>query len=158
MKRFHVDRHVDDLARNIAFSSRLFGAESCRVEADCAKWLLEDPRIDFAISTRDRARAGLDHLGLQVEDAAEQCALKVQAEAADMGVLDEGEATCRHARGEKHWTTDPQGVAWAHFRPLGDVPLFDEGMQPEASATCCAPESAVAASCCGPASSKLSCR
>jgi len=168
MKRFHVHMHVDDLSKNIAFYSQLFGAEPNRVEGDYAKWMLEDPRINFAISTRGNAKAGLDHLGIQVEDVAELSALKAQAEAADMAVLDEGETTCCYARSEKHWITDPQGVAWEHFHTLGDIPLFNEGKQPEAGATCCAPakpaasacctpKSVVAASRCGPASSKSSC-
>ena len=93
MKRFHVHLHVNDLAANIAFYSRLFGAAPTRVEADYAKWMLEDPRVNFAISTRG-AQAGLDHLGFQVDDAAELAALKERATAADMALLDEGATTC----------------------------------------------------------------
>ena len=83
MKRFHVHLHVNDLAANIAFYSRLFGAAPTRVEADYAKWMLEDPRVNFAISTRG-ARAGIDHLGIQTDDPAELAALKARAEAADL--------------------------------------------------------------------------
>ncbi|MBV8248371.1 MAG: VOC family protein [Comamonas sp.] len=152
MKRFHVHMHVDDLAKNIAFYSKLFGVEPTRIESDYAKWMLEDPRINFAISTRGNAQAGLDHLGFQVDDAAELAALKAQAEAADMAMLDEGETTCCYARSEKHWITDPQGVAWEHFHSLGDIPVFNESAAPTATA-CCAPTTATpaaASSCCGP--------
>ena len=111
MKRFHVHLHVNDLAANIAFYSRLFNAAPTRVEADYAKWMLEDPRVNFAISTRG-AQAALDHLGSQVDDAAELAALKERATAADMALLDEGATTCCYARSEKLWISDPQGVAW----------------------------------------------
>ncbi len=152
MKRFHVHMHVDDLSKNIAFYSQLFGAEPTRIESDYAKWMLEDPRINFAISTRGHAKAGLDHLGFQVDDAAELAALKARAEAADMAMLDEGETTCCYARSEKHWITDPQGVAWEHFHSLGNIPVFNESAAP-VTAACCAPvavAAAAASSCCGP--------
>lgn len=155
MKRFHVHMHVDDLAQNIAFYSKLFGAEPTRQESDYAKWMLEDPRINFAISTRGSAKPGLDHLGFQVDDATELAALKAQAEAADMAMLDEGETTCCYARSEKHWITDPQGVAWEHFHSLGDIPVFNESAIPTGAA-CCAPSTsapAVKSGCCGPRTS-----
>lgn len=141
MKRFHVHLHVDDLSKSIAFYSKLFAAEPTRVEGDYAKWMLDDPRINFAISTRGSA-AGLDHLGFQVDDAAELAELKARAEAADMALLDEGETTCCYARSDKHWITDPQGIAWEHFHSLGNIPVFSEGKQEEAateSSACCAP-------------------
>jgi catechol 2,3-dioxygenase-like lactoylglutathione lyase family enzyme len=93
MKRFHVHLHVDDLAKSIAFYSHLFAAAPARVESDYAKWMLDDPRLNFAISTRG-AKAGIDHLGFQTDDADELAALKERAEAADMALLDEGETTC----------------------------------------------------------------
>ncbi|MGY2488198.1 ArsI/CadI family heavy metal resistance metalloenzyme [Cupriavidus sp. CP313] len=141
MKRFHVHVHVEDLDKSIAFYSKLFAAEPTRVESDYAKWMLEDPRINFAISTRGQD-SGVDHLGFQTDDAAELAELKARAEAADMALLDQGETTCCYARSEKHWVTDPQGIAWEHFHTLGDVPVFGEG-KAEAAATegsaCCAP-------------------
>src|SRR5680860_1780496 len=88
MKRFHVHVHVDDLAKSIGFYSKLFAAEPARVEADYAKWMLEDPRVNFAISTRGN-KPGLDHLGFQVDDADELTELKGRAESADMTLLDE---------------------------------------------------------------------
>jgi len=143
MKRFHVHLHVDDLGRSVGFYSRLFAAEPTRVEADYAKWMLEDPPVNFAISTRGN-QAGIDHLGIQTDDPAELAAMKARAEAADLALLDEGETTCCYARSEKHWVTDPQGIAWEHFHTLGNIPVFNEAAaQPaapaSAQAACCTP-------------------
>jgi catechol 2,3-dioxygenase-like lactoylglutathione lyase family enzyme len=139
MKRFHVHLHVDDLAQSIAFYSKLFATEPTRREADYAKWMLDDPAVNFAISTRG-AQPGIDHLGIQTDDPAELAAMKARAEAADFALKDEGETTCCYARSEKHWVTDPQGIAWEHFHTLADIPVFNEAAsaQPSASA-CCAP-------------------
>ena len=156
MKRFHVHLHVDDLAKSIGFYSKLFAAEPARVEGDYAKWMLEDPRINFAISTRG-AKAGVDHLGFQTDDAEELAAMKAQAESADMALLDEGETTCCYARSEKHWVTDPQGIAWEHFHTLGDIPVFSEAQKTDSASACCTPASAdvgaaaAPAACCAPA-------
>ena len=141
MKRFHVHAHVTDLQASIAFYSKLFAAEPTRVESDYAKWMLEDPRINFAISTRGDAAAGVDHLGFQTDDAAELVELKSRATAADMALLDQGETNCCYARSEKHWVTDPQGIAWEHFHTLDNIPVFGEGTRKaEAQASaCCAP-------------------
>jgi hypothetical protein len=137
MKRFHVHVHVEDLGKSIGFYSKLFAAEPTRVEHDYAKWMLEDPRVNFAISTRG-SKAGIDHLGFQTDDAEELAALKARAEAADMTLLDEGQTSCCYARSEKHWVTDPQGIAWEHFHTLGDIPVFSEGQKAAASSACCA--------------------
>jgi len=125
MKRFHVHVHVGDLAKSVAFYSKLFAAEPARVEADYAKWMLDDPRINFAISTFG-SQTGVDHLGIQADDAAELAELKSRAQAADMALLDEGEVTCCYARSDKYWVTDPQGVAWEHFQTLANVPVFSD--------------------------------
>ena len=165
MKRFHAHVHVDDLAQSIAFYSKLFAAAPTRVEADYAKWMLEDPRVNFAISTRG-AKPGLDHFGLQTDDAAELAELKARAEAADMALLDEGNTTCCYARSEKHWVTDPQGIAWEHFHTLGDIPVFNEAAPSSAPGACCTPSAAAPApaapraACCAPATAtttKTSC-
>ncbi|HEY0295668.1 MAG TPA: ArsI/CadI family heavy metal resistance metalloenzyme [Bordetella sp.] len=148
MKRFHVHLHVDDLNRNIAFYSGLFAAQPARVEADYAKWMLDDPPVNFAISARGRA-PGLDHFGIQVEDDAELAVLKTQARAAAAPILDEGETTCCYARSDKHWVTDPQGIAWEHFHTLENMPRFNEAAAPAAAAACCAPAAnAARKSCC----------
>jgi hypothetical protein len=142
MKRFHVHLHVDDLAHSIGFYSRLFAAEPARLESDYAKWMLADPPVNFAISTRG-TRPGIDHLGIQTDDAAELAALKARAEAAEMALLDEGTTTCCYARSEKHWITDPQGIAWEHFHTLGNIPVFNEApAQPTTPSACCAPGAA----------------
>jgi catechol 2,3-dioxygenase-like lactoylglutathione lyase family enzyme len=139
MKRFHVHLHVDDLTESIGFYSKLFAAQPVRTERDYAKWMLEDPPLNFAISTRG-TQPGIDHLGIQTDDATELAVLKARAEAADLALLDEGETTCCYARSEKHWVTDPQGIAWEHFRTLGNIPMFNEApVQPAAESACCAP-------------------
>ena len=140
MKRFHVHLHVDDLAQSIGFYSKLFAAEPARREADYAKWMLADPPVNFAISTRG-AKPGIDHLGIQTDDPAELVAMKANAESADLALLDEGATTCCYARSEKHWVTDPQGIAWEHFHTLADIPVFNEAAATEAAApaACCTP-------------------
>jgi lactoylglutathione lyase len=125
MKRFHVHVHVADLERSVAFYSRLFAAAPTRHEADYAKWMLDDPRINFAISMRGGA-TGVDQLGFQAEDAQELGELKQRAQDADATVLDEGETTCCYAHSAKHWVTDPQGIAWEHFHTMNDIAVFSE--------------------------------
>ena len=139
MKRFHVHLHVENLAQSIGFYSKLFAAEPARSESDYAKWMLQDPPVNFAISTRS-AHVGIDHLGIQTDDADELAALKARAQAADMALLDEGETSCCYARSEKHWVADPQGIAWEHFHTLGNIPVFHERTPDEQATTsaCCA--------------------
>lgn len=153
MKRFHVHLHVQDLAQSMAFYNRLFAAMPTRVEADYAKWMLEDPPVNFAISTRGDA-PGIDHLGIQTDSEQELLELKQRAQTADMALLDEGQTTCCYARSEKHWVTDPQGIAWEHFHTLGNIPVFREKRDEPVAAACCAPGGAVAedaSACCAPA-------
>ena len=138
MKRFHVHVNVEDLDKSIGFYSKLFAAPPARVESDYAKWMLDDPRINFAISTRG-AKPGIDHLGFQTDDAEELAVMKARAQAADMALLDEGETTCCYARSEKHWVTDPQGIAWEHFHTLGNIPVFSEVQKAAPAAACCTP-------------------
>jgi hypothetical protein len=135
MKRFHVHAHVEDLQASIAFYSKLFAAAPTRIESDYAKWMLDDPRINFAISTR--GAPGVDHLGIQTDSEDELAELKQRARAADMALMDEGEVTCCYARSDKYWLTDPQGIAWEQFHTLGDVPVFSE-TKGEPTAGCCA--------------------
>ncbi|MES2716290.1 MAG: ArsI/CadI family heavy metal resistance metalloenzyme [Pseudomonadota bacterium] len=140
MKRFHVHLHVDDLAQSIGFYAKLFAAEPARQEADYAKWMLTDPPVNFAISTRG-GQPGIAHLGIQTDNAEELALLKARAEAADMALLDEGSTTCCYARSEKHWVTDPQGIAWEHFHTLGNIPVFHEAAPASAAeaGACCTP-------------------
>ena len=156
MKRFHVHLHVADLNKSVDFYSKLFAAEPARLEGDYAKWMLEDPPVNFAISTRG-SRAGIDHLGIQTDNPDELAAMKARAEAANMTLLDEGETTCCYARSEKHWVTDPQGIAWEHFHTLANIPVFNEAAvpTPTGSASCdpieaAVPTSAAPAACCAP--------
>jgi len=140
MKRFHVHAHVDDLKASVAFYSKLFAAEPTRLEGDYAKWMIDDPRINFAISTRG-GTPGVDHLGFQTDSDEELAELKERARAADMAVLDEGETTCCYARSDKHWVTDPQGIAWEHFHTWSSIPTFSQtatGDGTPAPSGCCA--------------------
>ncbi len=137
MKRFHVHVHVEDLQSSITFYSKLFAAEPSRVEGDYAKWMLEDPRINFAISMRG-GEPGVDHLGIQADGDEELAELKARAQAADLALHDDGETSCCYARSEKHWLTDPQGIAWEQFRTLGDVPVFGQPEPAPAGSACCA--------------------
>ena len=135
MKRFHVDVHVNDLPTSIAFYSKMFAAEPARIEVGYAKWMLDDPRINFAISTHSGA-VGVDHLGIQTDNDEELAELKARAKAAHLSLLDEGRTTCCYARSEKHWVTDPQGIAWEHFHTLGDINVFTE-KNVESASPCC---------------------
>jgi catechol 2,3-dioxygenase-like lactoylglutathione lyase family enzyme len=125
MKRFHIHVSVNDLAQSIRFYSTLFGAEPSRVEADYAKWMLEDPRVNFAISKRGQP-IGVNHLGFQVDAADELSALHAQLEAADARLIQENEQACCYARSDKYWVTDPTGIAWESFHTLGAIPVYGE--------------------------------
>ncbi|MFN4116568.1 MAG: ArsI/CadI family heavy metal resistance metalloenzyme [Inhella sp.] len=138
MKRFHVHLHVTDLAQSIGFYSKLFGTAPTRHESDYAKWMLDEPAVNFAISTRG-SQPGIDHLGIQTDDPTELAEMKAQAEAADMALFDEGATSCCYARSEKHWITDPQGIAWEHFHTLDNIPVFSETAAPAATASACCP-------------------
>ncbi len=143
MKRFHVHLHVGDLAKSVAFYSKLFAAEPSRLEADYAKWMLEDPRVNFAISTVGHGR-GIDHLGFQAENPDELAELKARALIADRTIFDEGETMCCYARSDKHWVTDPQGVAWEHYLTLDRAEIFGDAGTATTETTaargaCCAP-------------------
>ena len=136
MKRFHVHAHVEDLHASVEFYSRLFGAEPARLERDYAKWMLDDPRINFAISTRG-GKPGVDHLGFQTDTEDELAELRARAAHAQLAVQDEGETSCCYARSEKHWVTDPQGIAWEHFHTLRDIPVFSEATPAAADGSAC---------------------
>ncbi|SET72395.1 MULTISPECIES: ArsI/CadI family heavy metal resistance metalloenzyme [Marinobacter] len=123
MKRFHVHLSVQDLDSNIRFYTTLFGQAPSRREDDYAKWMLDDPRINFAISTRG-ASSGLDHFGFQMDDGDELARLRERARNADAAILDEGTTQCCYANSEKHWLMDPQGVPWEHFVTMGEIRHF----------------------------------
>lgn len=144
MKRFHVHVSVDDLAGNIRFYSHLFGSQPTVVKDDYAKWMLDDPRINFAISRRGD-KAGVNHLGIQVESDEELETMRAQLTLADQPVVEQVEASCCYAKSNKHWVQDPQGVAWETFHSLSNIPLFGEDTQttlgriPVTAAACCVP-------------------
>lgn len=123
MKRFHVHLNVADLAGSIRFYTQLFAAEPSIVKPDYAKWMLDDPRVNFAISSTGRA-PGVDHLGLQVDTVEELAALGPRLDAAGGTVVPEESATCCYARSDKLWTEDPQGTRWETFHTTGDATTY----------------------------------
>ena len=137
MKRFHVHVGVTDIPSAVAFYSRLFDVEPAVVESDYAKWMLEEPRINFAISTR-AGKTGLDHLGFQAESEEELETLHQRVNAAAGPVVEQKGTACCYAESDKYWTLDPAGIAWEHFHTLGRVPVFGAEKAAEGSA-CCAP-------------------
>jgi catechol-2,3-dioxygenase len=140
MKRFHVHLSVEDLAKSEAFYSTLFGQAPAIRRDDYAKWMLEEPRVNFAISQLGHA-PGLDHLGLQVDSQTELQAMTQALKDADLAVLDEGAATCCYAQSEKGWVHDPQGIAWESFVTSGQSTTYgvDREARANASGACCAP-------------------
>lgn len=158
MNRLHVHLHVRDISQSVRFYNALFGAEPAKREADYAKWMLDDPRVNFAISTG--GEVGLSHLGIQVEDDAALAAATARALDAAGSVLEEKGANCCYAVSDKAWASDPQGVRWETFRTTGDLTVYGVGAdetrtQTAASAGCCPAPAAVAIepvkseACCG---------
>lgn len=140
MKRFHVHVSVADLAASIRFYSTLFGTRPAVVKDDYAKWMLDDPRLNFAISQRG-GKTGVNHLGLQTDSDAELEQLNAQLRQADLVTQAERQIACCYTRSNKYWVTDPTGIAWETFHTLGAVPTFNEesaGVQAESG--CCAPQ------------------
>jgi hypothetical protein len=138
MKRLHVHVSVDDLDRSIGFYSMLFATKPTVVKFDYAKWMLEDPRVNFAISTRN-ARKGLDHFGIQVETQDELREVYGRLREADRPVLEEGHTVCCYAQSEKAWIADPQGVPWEAFLTTGASTVYgtDIDLSPITDAACC---------------------
>jgi hypothetical protein len=153
MKRLHVHVSVADLAPSIDFYSKLFATEPSVVKPDYAKWMLDDPRVNFAISTRS-GQIGIDHLGIQVETSDELQEVYGRLQQADRPVLEEGATTCCYAKSEKSWITDPQGLSWETFLTFGESTVYgdsvDLGPIRTASAACCVPQptTIVDAACC----------
>ena len=145
MKRFHVHVAVNDLDKSIRFYSKVFGTEPAVVKADYAKWMIEDPRINFAISARG-AEAGVNHLGLQVDSDEEFRAMRDQLAAADSSIVEETGANCCYAKSDKYWITDPQGIAWETYHSLGSIPVFGADTASRSAEACCAQAAVVSAS------------
>lgn len=136
MKRFHLHVSVDDLDASIKFYSAIFGTTPTVLKPDYAKWMLDDPRVNFAISKRG-FRPGIDHVGIQVDSAGELTALREQAAAADIATAEQTNATCCYARSDKYWITDPQGIAWETFHTLESIPIYGDSERVEQKPGCC---------------------
>jgi catechol 2,3-dioxygenase-like lactoylglutathione lyase family enzyme len=152
VKRLHVHVSVEDITQSVRFYSTLFAAEPAVIKPDYAKWMLDDPRVNFAISTGS-GETGLDHLGIQVETADELHEVYERLRQADRPVLVEGATTCCYAKSEKSWITDPQGLSWETFLTSGESTLYgdsvDLGPIRTASGSCCSPETPQG-TCCAP--------
>jgi catechol 2,3-dioxygenase-like lactoylglutathione lyase family enzyme len=145
MKRFHVHVAVDDLDTKLHFYSSLFGAEPTVRKDDYAKWMLDDPLVNFAISRRGDT-PGMNHLGIQVDSDEEFGAMRERLVQADQPVMEQAEAACCYAESNKHWVQDPQGIAWETFHTLSSIPVFGRDTQsslgriPVKAAACCVPK------------------
>lgn len=156
MKRFHVHVSVPDLAQSISFYNKLFGVAPSVHKDDYAKWMLDDPRVNFAISARGAA-TGVNHLGFQLESEAELAEQRQQIEDADLAAIDESDASCCYANSNKYWIQDPAGIAWETFQTMGEIPVFGQAAETQATSTpgssvCCPPSAAQtesAGGCCG---------
>ena len=143
MKRVHIHVAVSNLEASVRFYSRLFAADPSVRKSDYARWMLEDPRVNFAISERN-GRPGVQHLGIQVDDRAELAEVQERLRGAEGPVIEQGETTCCYAHGEKSWTYDPQSVPWEAFLTTAGSAVYgtDEirpKVQPEAGVGCCEP-------------------
>jgi catechol 2,3-dioxygenase-like lactoylglutathione lyase family enzyme len=149
MKRLHVHVAVEDLNASVRFYSRLFDAQPIVTKSDYAKWMLDDPRVNFAISQRG-PKPGIQHLGIQVEHSAELQEVYARLKRAERPVLEEGTTTCCYAQSEKSWIEDPQGVKWETFLTTGESTTYGHDPIDAAPAhveqsSCCTPR------CCTPA-------
>jgi catechol 2,3-dioxygenase-like lactoylglutathione lyase family enzyme len=149
MKRLHVHIAVDNLDKSIGFYSTLFGKEPSVVKTDYAKWMLEDPKVNLAISQRDSRNPGVDHLGIQVETDGELRELAGRLKSAGEQTRDQEATTCCYAQSNKAWVNDPSGVRWETFFTFGEATAYGED-EP-------AIETAPVAGCCAPAKSKAAC-
>lgn len=152
MKRFHVHVGVSDLDQSIAFYSSLFGAEPSVTKPDYAKWMLDDPRVNFAISSKCGATKGIEHLGIQAESGTELSEVYGRLQTAGRPVLEEGATTCCYAKSEKSWISDPDGVVWEAFHTNGEATVYGDSAPlgalsaNAANDACCAPATAAAPS------------
>src|SRR5471030_1266599 len=153
MKRLHVHVAVNDIPQSIGFYSALFAATPAVVKSDYAKWMLDDPRVNFAISTRGR-EPGLDHLGIQVEDAGELNEVYARLRQAGGNIIEQGATACCYAKSEKSWIDDPAGISWETFLTTGESIDYGDGTGENTARvahekSCCAPQVAGPAATCG---------
>ena len=150
MKRFHIHVGVKDLNHSVKFYSTLFGQQPVKLKQDYAKWSLEDPRLNFAISTRAGVE-GVDHLGIQVEENAELSEITQRLKAANLKLFDEGDTTCCYMEATKAWVQDPSGIAWEAYMNMADAAVFGKDRE-EAPGTptteCCLPKADEKKGCC----------
>jgi catechol 2,3-dioxygenase-like lactoylglutathione lyase family enzyme len=146
MKRFHVHVGVENLDASIRFYSTLFAAEPTVIKQDYAKWMLDDPRVNFAISSNGHAVRGIEHVGIQAESAVELAEVYARLKTADRPVLEEGATTCCYAKSEKSWIADPDGVIWETFLTNGEATVYGDNAPIDtlesahaATGNCCAP-------------------
>ena len=142
MKRMHLHVAVDNLEKSINFYSTLFGVSPVVVKPDYAKWMLDDPLVNFAISQRG-TKAGLDHIGIQVENEEELAEIRQRLEQADMNMLTQTDTTCCYAKSDKHWVQDPSGIAWETYLTLDSAPTFNGHTETESQTACCTPTMSV---------------
>jgi catechol 2,3-dioxygenase-like lactoylglutathione lyase family enzyme len=155
MKRMHLHVGVENIAQSIAFYSSLFGAEPTVAKSDYAKWMLDDPRVNFAISSADHTAKGIEHIGIQAETLDELHDIYARLKVAGRPVLEEGATTCCYAQSEKNWVTDPDGIIWEAFLTNGEATVYGDKVQvAQAHANLDALElaHASAAACCVPKS------
>jgi catechol 2,3-dioxygenase-like lactoylglutathione lyase family enzyme len=155
MKRIHIHVGVETLEESVRFYSAMFGAKPVKTKPDYAKWMLDDPRVNFAISTR-ASKKGIDHLGIQVDDNDELEELRARVKAADLHVFDEGATVCCYAKSEKSWVQDPTGVAWEAYQTMEDAQIFSSKAAEEESA-CCAKPPVSEGPCCEPSEKTAGC-
>jgi catechol 2,3-dioxygenase-like lactoylglutathione lyase family enzyme len=149
VKRLHVHVSVKDLPASIRFYQTLFGAEPTVTKPDYAKWMLEDPRVNFAIST-NRQPVGINHLGFQVDTDEELRRMRAQLEAADARMIEENEQPCCYAQSDKYWVTDPTGIAWETFHTLGGIPVYGKDTAVFDHGTSAVPLDGPGSQCCVP--------
>ena len=138
MKRMHIHVGVENIEQSIQFYNSLFGEEPAKVKDDYAKWMLEDPRINFAISTRAEQQ-GVNHLGLQVDHLEELEDIRARVKEGGIETFDDGETVCCYSRSEKTWVNDPSGVAWETYQTMDDAQVYTESDQ-STDSECCVPE------------------
>jgi catechol 2,3-dioxygenase-like lactoylglutathione lyase family enzyme len=138
MKRMHIHISVDDLNKSIQFYNSIFGATPTVEKSDYAKWMLEDPLVNFAISQRG-AKAGLDHIGIQVDSDEDLSEIKARLDQAELSILSQEGTTCCYAKSDKHWVIDPSGIAWETYHTLESAPTFNDANAQTSNSACCAP-------------------
>ena len=155
MKRFHVHVGVSDLEKSTQFYSAMFGMQPTVKKDDYAKWMLEDPRVNFAISERG-GEPGINHLGFQAEDEAELEEIHARLQSADTAIVAEEGANCCYAKSDKYWVQDPSGLAWESFRSLDTIPFYGEDSHKTAQPAAAAQSAGCSTSCCPPTLEKAS--